>query len=266
MRLLVLLIPVLFANTFVASATELQGRVLDEDGQPLNTARVLMYSGSKPVNSLPYPVDLKGEFSIHVDEKSYDHVTLNVTADGYESYRLTVALNPTPARLELRLKPKPSIKLRDLQCEVVRAPSSLACDVLLVNSFDSSIVLTSFTWEALSRAQENCLDITPAVEARVVSGGKAIVISTPDGKWHEEKSLDGTFEALPCGIQKIVLPIQILWNVEKNSKQRVHIELPPQLQVEEVATKKNVVKRLSAFPNHLVVVTSDGGTASKAHD
>lgn len=94
--LLLGLCEIIYATTTIAQTCHLYGRVLDDNGSPLEM--VTIYAIGQPARTM---TNLKGEYKLNIQSK--DTVTIAYTLVGYETRKRTFSLPKDTIRMDIRL-------------------------------------------------------------------------------------------------------------------------------------------------------------------
>lgn len=94
--LLLGLCEIMYATTTIAQTCHLYGRVLDDNGSPLEM--VTIYAIGQPARTM---TNLKGEYKLNIQSK--DTVTIAYTLVGYETRKRTFSLPKDTIRMDIRL-------------------------------------------------------------------------------------------------------------------------------------------------------------------
>ena len=221
----------LAAATPLLARTTVSGRVVTEDGKPVQRAKIEAFDQDRRLTPFPQPTDLQGRFEILFPSFSGDRVKLAFSAPNFESTKLTVLVSEGRAEAgDVFLISVPTISVGELHHFLAADNASQGIDLFVRKEASQPIEIHGVKILGTRRKETGCLTGAPSfiLDFQPNASGDQWVteISQPNSDWKDSVQAKATIEILPCSQIRAVFEVPILFQVDSEESKKLRIQLP----------------------------------------
>lgn len=231
------MIIVLVNNPVWSQPLTIYGRVIASDGTVVTGANMVLIDGTTPLDRIPQPIDLSGQFKLVLNSFNKSHLTCEVRAEGMIPRRITISVQGGSVNLgTVKMTRLRTFTASNLKILTAADSHHHYLDVLLTNETAAEVQVSEIEVVGTGRRLTNCIDYSPSMSINV---SEAIVISrelsnpviktevhVPSEQFVDRIQSTGIIEQLPCHQKRIQIQIPLLARFQPRRTEKVRVVIP----------------------------------------